>query len=106
MIFRTYLPHNEVEIRYPNSCDIYKHYIFEYCLAQVILDNVDVSCSEDWNVYRPNLKSQTTTMFFFQKKISFMHFYASKQSHLISTWHVMGYSSSKCYLNTRIKMNR
>ena len=72
-IFRTYLPHNEVEIRYPNSCDIWhKHYIFEYCLAQVILDNVDVSCSEDGNVYRPFLKSKTTT----KKKISsyiFMH---------------------------------
>ena len=76
MIFRTYLPHNEVEIRYPNSCDIYKHYIFEYCLAQVILDNVDVSCSEDGNVYRPFLKSKTTTMFFFKKKFLlciFMH---------------------------------
>ena len=74
----------------------YINTIFEYCLAQVILDNVDVLCLEDGNVYKPVLKNNTTTMFFLKKKFLAIYFYASEQSHFISTRHVIWYSSSKC----------
>ena len=41
--------------------------IFEYCLASVILENVDVLYLEDRNACRPVLEKNTATMFFLKK---------------------------------------
>ena len=56
----------EVEIQFLNLPHTLNT-IFKYCPAAVNLENVEVLYLEDGDVYRPELKITTATMFFLKK---------------------------------------